>query len=221
MALDVRLLHFLTIWSENNFYQTKASDDSTNIQLRLIGTDPNVRLTVESGNVNATAIQSDFGASDGILHIIDRVLGIPFKTMREKLRAHKELKETFKIGTQGGASAWNTKLADENKRYTFFAPSDQAWVNFAKEYPSEFKQLDQERYPFISRAVSLSLWRSRHVIHSILSPQILDRHLSAKGQFNNQELLQRVKKLETIQGELQIVPDPISKSWDVKKWNLI
>lgn len=123
-----------------------------------------MRLTVESGNVNATAIQSDLGASDGILHIIDRVLGIPFKTMREKLRVHQQLKETFKIGTQGGANAWNQKLADENKRYTFFAPSDQAWVNFAKEFPSEFKQLDQERYPFISRTVRKSFIESNRSI---------------------------------------------------------
>src|SRR5699024_135752 len=67
---------------------------------------------------------------------------------------HPMLKETFKIGTQGGTQNWNAKLADENKRYTFFAPSDQAWVKFAKENPSEFKQLDTELYPPISRSVS-------------------------------------------------------------------
>lgn len=131
-------------------------NSSSNVQVtfRLTGAEPNNRLTVESGGVNATSSQSDFGASDGILHIIDRVLGMPFKTMREKLRLIPELKETFKIGTQGGTANWNSKLADENKRYTFFAPSDQAWVAFAKENPSEFKQLDTEIYPPISRAVS-------------------------------------------------------------------
>lgn len=125
------------------------------VEFRLAGTEPHTRLTVESGGVNATSIQSDFGASDGILHIIDRVLGMPFKTMREKLRAQQLLKETFKIGTQGGTQNWNGKLADENKRFTFFAPSDQAWVMFKQENPSEFKQLDSELYPPISRAVSL------------------------------------------------------------------
>ena len=104
--------------------------------------------------MNASSSQWDFGASDGILHIIDRVLGQPFKTLREKLRTTTDLKETFKIGTQGGTANWNAKLGYENKRYTFFAPSDQAWVQFAKENPSEFKQLDTELYPTISRAVS-------------------------------------------------------------------
>src|SRR6218665_501814 len=125
------------------------------VSFRIIGSDSNVRLTVESGGVNATSIQSDFGASDGILHIIDRVLGMPFKALREKLLMEKDLKETFKIGSQGGTQAWNSQLADENKRFTFFAPSNDAWKVFARENPSEFKQLDTELYPPIARAVSV------------------------------------------------------------------
>ena len=109
-------------------------------------------LTVELGGVNATSLQSDFGASDGILHVIDRVLGIPFKTLLQKLRSQKELLTTFKIGSQG--SRWNDKLQDENRRYTFFAPSDEAWKAFQRENPSEFHQLEEELYPAISRAVS-------------------------------------------------------------------
>ena len=127
------------------------------VGFRLVGSEPNTRLTVESGGVNASSSQSDFGASDGILHIVDRVLGQPFKTLREKLRLQKDLAETFKIGTQGGSAMWNSQLADENKRYTFFAPSDQAWVKFAKENPSEFKQLDNELYPRISRDVCFAI----------------------------------------------------------------
>lgn len=187
-------------------YSVFNSSGGVPVGFRLIGTEPNTRLTVESGGVNATSTQSDFGASDGILHIVDRVLGMPFKTMREKLRTQTELKETFKIGTQGGTANWNSKLADENKRYTFFAPSDQAWVQFSKENPSEFKQLDTELYPPISRS-------------------ILDRHLSAKGQFNKKDLLQTVKKVDTIQGELIISPDPTTKEifveWEGKKAKII
>lgn len=145
-------------------YSVFNSSGGVPVGFRLIGTEPNTRLTVESGGVNATSTQSDFGASDGILHIVDRVLGMPFKTMREKLRTQTELKETFKIGTQGGTANWNSKLADENKRYTFFAPSDQAWVQFSKENPSEFKQLDTELYPPISRSVN-----NIHNIHSLIN----------------------------------------------------
>ena len=117
----------------------------------------NTRLTVESGGVNATSSLSDLGASDGILHIIDRVLGMPFKTIYEKLIDNPMLNETFQIGSQGGTQNWNSKLMDKNKRYTFFAPSNTAWMEFEKANPSEFKQLDQGLYPAISRAVCIKI----------------------------------------------------------------
>lgn len=41
--------------------------------------------------------------------------------------------------------------------------------------------------------------------------QILDRHISAKGQYNKKDLEQTIKKVETVQGELIISPDPTSK----------
>lgn len=121
---------------------------------RLVGNEPNTRLTLESGGVNATSLLSDFGASDGIVHIIDRVLGMPFNTIHEKIINNPLLNETYKIGSQGGTQNWNSKLTDENKRYTFFAPSNEAWLQFAQENPSEFKQLDTGIYPSISRAVN-------------------------------------------------------------------
>lgn len=39
----------------------------------------------------------------------------------------------------------------------------------------------------------------------------MDRHISAKGQYNKKDLEQTVKKVDTIQGELIISPDPTSK----------
>ncbi|KAH7643632.1 fasciclin-1-like protein [Dermatophagoides farinae] len=169
-----------------------TSANGVPVMFRLVGTDSNARLTVESGGVNATSSLSDLGASDGILHIIDRVLGMPFNTIYEKLINNPMLNETFKIGSQGGTQNWNSKLLDKNKRYTFFAPSNTAWMEFDRANPSEFKQLDQGIYPSISRA-------------------ILDRHISAKGQYNKKDLEQTVKKVDTIQGELNILPDPTTR----------
>jgi fasciclin 1 len=40
---------------------------------------------VEGGGVNATIIQPDIGALNGIVHIIDRVLGVPTMSIVEKL----------------------------------------------------------------------------------------------------------------------------------------
>ncbi|KAH1026424.1 hypothetical protein HUJ05_000094 [Dendroctonus ponderosae] len=42
-------------------------------------------MTVEGGGVNATVIQPDLAAKNGIIHIIDRVLGVPYSTILEKV----------------------------------------------------------------------------------------------------------------------------------------
>lgn len=54
--------------------------------------DNNQTVTVEGGGVNATIIEPDIAATNGFVHIIDRVLGNPFTTMLEKLRSDPMLK---------------------------------------------------------------------------------------------------------------------------------
>lgn len=49
-------------------------------------------MTVEGGGVNATVIQADLAATNGIIHIIDRVLGVPYTTVLDKLRTDPMLK---------------------------------------------------------------------------------------------------------------------------------
>lgn len=52
----------------------------------------NRTLTVEGGGVNATIIQPDLAAENGVVHIIDRVLGVPYTTVLDKLRTDPMLK---------------------------------------------------------------------------------------------------------------------------------
>ncbi|UXI18670.1 hypothetical protein NH340_JMT04613 [Sarcoptes scabiei] len=96
-------------------YANLSSASNIPVVFRLIGIEPHSRLTVESGDVNATSLMSDIGASDGILHIIDRVLGMPFNSILEKVIDNPLLNSTLNIGSQGGTQNWNTKLADQNK----------------------------------------------------------------------------------------------------------
>ncbi|GFY16903.1 fasciclin-1 [Trichonephila clavipes] len=80
----------------------------------------------------------DIGATNGILHIIDRVLGMPYLTVYSKLAHDPDLHTTFKLSMQ---EAWNQKLNDKEKRYTFFVPNRKAWEDLKREMPSEHKQL--------------------------------------------------------------------------------
>lgn len=58
----------------------------------------NQTLTVEGGGVNATVTLPNIAATNGFVHIIDRVLGVPYTTILEKLKTDPMLKwEIFKI----------------------------------------------------------------------------------------------------------------------------
>lgn len=52
----------------------------------------NQTVTVEGGGVNATIIQPDIVQMNGYVHIIDRVLGVPYATVYDKLRTDPMLK---------------------------------------------------------------------------------------------------------------------------------
>lgn len=52
----------------------------------------NRTLTVEGGGVNATVLHSDIAATNGVIHIIDRVLGIPYATVGRKVATDPMLK---------------------------------------------------------------------------------------------------------------------------------
>lgn len=49
-------------------------------------------VTVEGGGVNATIVTANIAATNGYIHIIDRVLGVPYTTVLDKLRSDPMLK---------------------------------------------------------------------------------------------------------------------------------
>lgn len=49
-------------------------------------------VTVEGGGVNATVVTANIAATNGLIHIIDRVLGVPYTTVLDKLRTDPMLK---------------------------------------------------------------------------------------------------------------------------------
>jgi uncharacterized surface protein with fasciclin (FAS1) repeats len=95
-------------------------------------------LTVEGGGVNATVIQPNIAATNGIVHIIDRVLGVPYATVYEKLASDPALNKTFFLGQN---QRFNDQLNDTHKRFTYFVPRDSAWDKAELNYPSAHKKL--------------------------------------------------------------------------------
>lgn len=52
----------------------------------------NQTVTVEGAGVNATIVQADIVQMNGYVHIIDRVLGVPYATVYNKIRTDPMLK---------------------------------------------------------------------------------------------------------------------------------
>ena len=92
----LRLLfnHFLS----SLLFQVESADRHRRLYFSAYGPDDNITVSVEGGGVNATIIQPDIGALNGIVHIIDRVLGVPTMTVIEKLRSDSIMRfATYKI----------------------------------------------------------------------------------------------------------------------------
>lgn len=73
-------------------FQVPTASGHHNLYFNVVSGPYNQTLTVEGGGVNATVIQPDIAATNGVLHIIDRVLGVPNQTVQQKLESDPMLK---------------------------------------------------------------------------------------------------------------------------------
>ncbi|XP_026321958.1 fasciclin-1 isoform X2 [Hyposmocoma kahamanoa] len=131
----------------------------------------NQTLTVEGGGVNATVTQPNIAATNGFVHIIDRVLGVPYTTVFEKLKTDPMLNITYSLGKR---QMFNHPLNDMEHRYTYFVPRDHAWMKFQIRHPSAFKALFREDYGYFTKQLL-----ERHVIRASRAYTVSDLKLLA------------------------------------------
>ncbi|XP_034949824.1 fasciclin-1 isoform X2 [Chelonus insularis] len=127
-------------------------------------------VTVEGGGVNATIITANIAATNGIIHIIDRVLGIPYTTVLDKLRTDPMLNATYYLGKLPG---FNQQLNDTTKRFTYFVPRNSAWEKVKTQIPSAYKKIFMPEYSYYAN-------------------QVLERHLVIDGQAYSMAELKRM-----------------------------
>ncbi|XP_015115106.1 fasciclin-1 isoform X3 [Diachasma alloeum] len=115
-------------------------------------------VTVEGGGVNATILTANIAATNGIIHIIDRVLGIPYTTVLEKLRTDPMLNQTYMLGKRRN---FNDQLGDTSKRFTYFVPYDKAWEDAKVVTPTAYNKLFLTNYDYHAKQVL-----ERHLVSS-------------------------------------------------------
>ncbi|CAD5206802.1 unnamed protein product [Bursaphelenchus okinawaensis] len=93
----------------------------------------NITYYVVGGGVK-TAIQMDnIAATNGIIHYIDRVLGVPYQSLWEimrnesRLQISKNMMENIQL--RYSLDPWQVLTPEQN--FTFFVPTDEAWEKVA------------------------------------------------------------------------------------------
>ena len=52
-------------------------------------------MTVWGRGVNASVVESDIGTVNGVIHIIDRVLGVPYMTIGQYMESDPDMRYAF------------------------------------------------------------------------------------------------------------------------------
>ncbi|XP_023228437.1 fasciclin-1-like isoform X1 [Centruroides sculpturatus] len=160
-----------------------SSDLNRNLYFKVVEQDETQVLTVEGGGVNATAEIANIRATDGVIHIIDRILGMPFQTVYEKLKNDPSLRTTYEFSQQ---DSWNEQLHDENMRFTFFAPNEEAWEKLKSEYPSSFKKIQIGIVPLHLKTIL-----NRHLL---VGKELSIQHLEMHDEIHMQEGIFKISK---------------------------
>nr|XP_015833788.1 PREDICTED: fasciclin-1 isoform X4 [Tribolium castaneum] len=173
-------------------------DPRNDLYFNVVTSGTNRTVTVEGGGVNATVIQPDLAATNGIIHVIDRVLGVPYTTVYDKLRTDYSLNYTFRLGNQGG---FNNQLSDTTKKFTYFVPRNQAWDEASVDHPSAIKKLFMPEFHYHATNIL-----ERHLVISD-EPYTMERikqlTLKSNQNMNNYERRTEIQ-LPTIRGELNL-----------------
>jgi len=194
------------------FSEEVSADRGRRLFFNALGTPGNMTITVEGNGVNATLIQPDIGANNGVVHIIDRVLGVPSMTVAEKLASDPIMRKSYELAAQGdwlnemqrNRDYANTNL--EKDRVTFLVPSNAAWDALARSMPSVHKKLFMGQYSYHGN-------------------QLLNRHFSLGRGLTMEELLMSgAPPLKTVSASIQFTNSSTGEyfaEWDMVRARIL
>ncbi|XP_055908399.1 fasciclin-1 isoform X2 [Eupeodes corollae] len=136
--------------NQNMIAQVPTVNNRTFLYFNIRGDNADEVITVEGGGVNATIVQADVAQLNGFVHIIDKVLGVPYTTVLGKLETDPMLSDTYTLSKM---SDFNVQLNNTQRRYTFFVPRDMAWQKTQFDYPSAHKKLFMRDFAYHSKSI--------------------------------------------------------------------
>ncbi|VVC43692.1 FAS1 domain [Cinara cedri] len=178
-------------------FQVPTEVPRKDLFFNVITSGNNRTLTLEGGGVNATVVMANLAATNGIIHIIDHILGIPSSTIDRKLATDPSLNETNYLGQVSGL---NEQLSDVQKRFTYFVPRDTAWKRLLNDNPLVYKKLFEPEYAAARQVLE------RHLIIAEKAYTMEDFKNEAK---NNYNLSVKIPTVRDASMYIKIRDDPV------------
>ncbi|XP_060523443.1 fasciclin-1 isoform X3 [Cylas formicarius] len=205
---------------QNNIHQAPSLAKGKNLYFNIAKNSKNRTLTVEGGGVNATVIQEDLAAKNGIIHVIDRVLGVPYSTILDKLRTDPMLSDSYKLGAMEG---FNNQLGDLNKKFTYFVPSNRAWKEAQVVMPSAIKKLFMRDYAYhatrtLQQHLILGEVFTMEAI-KLMTKTSFSNNYTGYGEVYPGKLRPETVSLPTLRGSLQLYVEEKNDNSFVIHWN--
>ena len=101
-------------------------------------TNNNRTFMLDGQGVTAEVVEPDIGATNGVIHVIDRILGVPQHTIGEKLAMDPMLSSVHSLGNQ---NHFNHMFNKTNEAFTYIVPSNGAWEQINRQFASAYKIL--------------------------------------------------------------------------------
>lgn len=135
-AEDVRILQ---PQNEMRMFGAKLTfPPGSNDHLWFYYTNNNETFMLDGQGVTAEVVEPDIGATNGVIHVIDHLLGFPQHTIAEKLSHDPMMSSVYTLGNQ---NHFNKMFNNSDEKFTYLVPSDQAWRDVHRSFASIHKIL--------------------------------------------------------------------------------
>jgi len=122
------------VWFHNNQDYSRGRAGATNT------------MSVWGRGVNASASETDIGTVNGVIHVIDRVLGVPHQTIAQYIESDPNLSHMWSLMKQ---LRIDRKLSNPQSRrmFTVIVPSNAAWEKAQLNFGKAFNTLQNPQFP--------------------------------------------------------------------------
>lgn len=105
---------------------------------------------LDGQGVTAEVVEPDIGATNGVIHVIDRVLGVPQHTIAEKLAMDPMMSSVHSLGNQ---NHFNHMFNNTDEKFTYVVPSNLAWDDINKQFTSAYKILFMGAFAYQTQTI--------------------------------------------------------------------